>query len=100
MPGEVTMEESATMSMEMPEGCRCSLKWRIPEDSEGFTWNYLTLCPIKFEDHPSFRPFFKTALDTGAGGGQAPGGSRLIINDGKVSCLSYRVLYSFFIADL
>ncbi|KJZ68533.1 hypothetical protein HIM_12072 [Hirsutella minnesotensis 3608] len=76
---------AATRDINMPEGCRCGLKWRIPEDSEGYTWNYQTVCPVKPEDHgPAFwRPFFKGIIASGSGGGQAPGGARLIINDGK-----------------
>jgi hypothetical protein len=85
-PEEVTTEASTTMSIQMPAGCLCGLKWRIPDESEGFTWNYLTSCPVDFEDHPSFRPLFKHMLDSGSGGGQAQGGARLVIDDGKVSC--------------
>ena len=70
----------------MPSGCRCGLKWYEPGDSEFYTWNYLTLCPVQPEQHTSvWRPAFKIMITSGSGGGQAPGGARLIINDGKVS---------------
>lgn len=81
LAGETT-EEGYTM----PEGCRCGLKWRIPDDAEGFTWNYLTVCPVAPKDHGNtvWRPYFATIIASGSGGGQAPGGGRIIINDGKV----------------
>lgn len=87
---ETVEKGTAEASITMPEGCRCSLTWRMPDDSEGFTWNYLTICPVPLGAHPTFRPLFQTMLTSGSGGGQAPGGARLMINDGKVS-VSFRL---------
>lgn len=71
--------------IDMPQDCRCGLKWRNPGDSEGFLWNYQTACPAAPEDHKAcWRPFFSSIINTGSGGGQAPGGAQIIINDGKV----------------
>ncbi|KJZ68927.1 hypothetical protein HIM_11681 [Hirsutella minnesotensis 3608] len=78
-----TEHMSAGVAIKMPEGCRCGLEWRIPDDSEGYTWNYQTVCPVAAKDHPYWRPFFRHIIASGSGGGQAPGGARIIINDGK-----------------
>ena len=88
MSGETSGQPMTSTLPNMPEGCRCGLKWYRPDDSEFYTWNYLTVCPVKPEDHTSvWRPAFRTMLSSGSGGGQAPGGARLIIDDGKVSDL-------------
>lgn len=71
--------------LRMPEGCRCGLEWYAPDDSEGYLWNYLTLCPVRPEDHTVvWRPAFQYMISSGSGGGIAPGGARLMINDGQV----------------
>lgn len=93
MSGETSRESPI---LPMPEGCRCGLEWHTPGDPEWFLWNYLTLCPVKPEDHTSvWRPAFKWMISSGSGGGIAPGGARLMIDDGKVSDLvSCTVAYS------
>lgn len=84
-------EVSEQTLVDMPEGCRCSLKWRRPDDTEGFTWYYLTICPVKLQDHGDlvYRPMFGEIFNSGAGGGQAFGGARIIIDDGKVSSFCF-----------
>lgn len=82
--------QTPVVRLDMPEGCRCGLEWRRDDDSEGFRWNYQTVCPVAAKDHTAvWRPFFRQIIDSGSGGGQAPGGAQIIINDGRVSsCLS------------
>lgn len=83
--------QGSAVQLNMPEDCRCGLEWRRENDSEGFLWNYQTVCPVAPKDHTAvWRPFFRHIIDSGSGGGQAPGGAQIIINDGKVSsCRSY-----------
>ncbi|OAQ57261.1 hypothetical protein VFPBJ_11774 [Purpureocillium lilacinum] len=80
----VAAEQPPVPSVDMPEGCRCGFKWRVEGDSEGFLWNYQTVCPVAPKDHTAvWRPFFRHIIDSGSGGGQAPGGAQIIINDGR-----------------
>ncbi len=71
---------------EMPVGCVCGFEWYRRGSPEWFRWNYQTVCPVKPEDHTAvWRPYFRHILASGSGGGQAPGGAQIMINDGSVS---------------
>ncbi|OAQ57355.1 hypothetical protein VFPBJ_11757 [Purpureocillium lilacinum] len=65
--------------------CICIIQWIEPHGPEDFIWLYTTQCPVVFEHHTCYRPFFTEALNGGFGWGKDPSGGIIIINGGGVS---------------